>query len=176
MVGNTWRARAKSFFTGVGLHHLSKALLQSGQAYYLSVGFTFILFDIRQSNLCTRSTIGFSVVSTALILSPSIPGPLHPILATAYFALASAMACRVFRAVLLGTIIEPQLNTTHMTSFFREMNDNRRGRDDNGGTTKHGMSNDHSVTLETSVAVETATRTDIESYDGYVLEGMKVAK
>jgi len=34
---NTWGARAKSFFRGDGLHRLSKALLQSGQAYYLSV-------------------------------------------------------------------------------------------------------------------------------------------
>jgi hypothetical protein len=37
MVGRTWSARAKSFFTGDGLHQLSKALLQSGQVYYLSV-------------------------------------------------------------------------------------------------------------------------------------------
>jgi hypothetical protein len=37
MVSGTWSARAKSFFTGDGLHHLSKALLQSGQVYYLSV-------------------------------------------------------------------------------------------------------------------------------------------
>lgn len=37
MEGSTWSARAKSFFTGNGLYHLSKSLLQSGQAYYLSV-------------------------------------------------------------------------------------------------------------------------------------------
>ena len=37
MVSCTWSARARSFFTGEGLHQLSKALLQSGQVYYLSV-------------------------------------------------------------------------------------------------------------------------------------------
>jgi hypothetical protein len=37
MVGNTWSARTRSFFTGKGLHQLSKSVLQSGQAYYLSV-------------------------------------------------------------------------------------------------------------------------------------------
>jgi hypothetical protein len=36
-VESTWRARTKSFFTGEGLLYLSKALLQSGQVYYLSV-------------------------------------------------------------------------------------------------------------------------------------------
>jgi hypothetical protein len=35
MVSCTWSARARSFFTGEGLHQLSKALLQSGQVYYL---------------------------------------------------------------------------------------------------------------------------------------------
>jgi len=34
MVASTWRARTRSFFTGEGLYHLSKSLLQSGQAYY----------------------------------------------------------------------------------------------------------------------------------------------
>lgn len=33
--GNTWRVRASSFFTGHGLYSMSKALLQSGQIYYL---------------------------------------------------------------------------------------------------------------------------------------------
>jgi hypothetical protein len=36
MVGGTWGARVKSFVRGDGLYHLSKALLQSGQVYYLS--------------------------------------------------------------------------------------------------------------------------------------------
>jgi hypothetical protein len=43
MVSDTWSARAKSFVRGDGLHHLSKALLQSGQAYYLSVFFSLLM-------------------------------------------------------------------------------------------------------------------------------------
>jgi hypothetical protein len=45
LVSGPWSVRLKSFFTGYGMHHLSKALLQSGQAYYLSVaiGFNFHL-------------------------------------------------------------------------------------------------------------------------------------
>jgi hypothetical protein len=46
MVSGTWSARAKSFFTGDGLHHLSKAMLQSGQAYYLSVVVLVPFFSI----------------------------------------------------------------------------------------------------------------------------------
>ena len=34
-IGDGWRARTKSFFTAEGLPRLSKALLQSGQQYYL---------------------------------------------------------------------------------------------------------------------------------------------
>ena len=41
-VSGTWTARAKAFFTGDGMYHLSKALLHSGQIYYLSV---FLFLD-----------------------------------------------------------------------------------------------------------------------------------
>jgi hypothetical protein len=34
-IGDSWSARAKSFFTADGLPRLSKALLQGGQLYYL---------------------------------------------------------------------------------------------------------------------------------------------
>ena len=34
-LGDTWRARARSFYAADGLPKLSKALLQSGQLYYL---------------------------------------------------------------------------------------------------------------------------------------------
>jgi hypothetical protein len=128
-------------------------------------------FIVPQSNSHTRSTIGVAIVSTALILSPGIPGPLHPILGSAYFALASAMACRVFRAVLLGIIKEPQLNTTQIVSFFRGVNNHQPGRDDDGDTTIHGTA-DRSAKFGIGVAVETATKVD--SYGGYSLEEIKV--
>jgi len=93
-------------------------------------------------------TIGVAIISAALILSPSIPGELHAILESAYFALASAMACRVFRAVLLGTIQDPQMNTAKLVSFYC--------------STANARDNKHvkpscSSKLEINVAVETAT-------------------
>ncbi|KIM88405.1 hypothetical protein PILCRDRAFT_255956 [Piloderma croceum F 1598] len=105
MVGGTWSARAKSFFTGKGLHQLSRSVLQSGQAYY------FV-------------TIGVAIASTALMASPSIPGTMKPILGSTYFAVASAMACRVYRAILLGHITEPQVNNTRISSVFRVATNN----------------------------------------------------
>ena len=50
MVSGTWRARAMSFIRGDGLHHLSKALLQSGQVYYLSVIVRSVYVDLLRSN------------------------------------------------------------------------------------------------------------------------------
>jgi hypothetical protein len=96
-------------------------------------------------------TIGVAIISAALILSPSIPGELHPILGSAYFALASAMACRVFRAVLLGTIKDPQMNTAKLMSFYRSTANTR-----NDNNVKPG----HSSKLDINVAVETATAAD----------------
>jgi hypothetical protein len=79
--------------------------------------------DLPWSNSHISITIGVAIIATALILSPSIPGELHPILGSSYFALASAMACRVFRAVLLGTIKDRQLNTAKLVSFYRSTTD-----------------------------------------------------
>jgi len=136
MVNSTWSARARSFFRGDGLHHLSKALLKSGQAYY------FI-------------TIGVAILSSALILSRSIPSKLHAILGSAYFALSSAMACRVFRAVLLGIINDPPINaaTVRITSFTRGTNSHPLESDDTTG---------RSSKLRVDVAVEMDTRTDTD--------------
>jgi len=108
-------------------------------------------------------TIGVTIISAALILSPSIPDELHPILGPGYFALASAMACRVFRAVLLGTIQDPQMNTTKLVSFYR--------------STANARDNKHvkpscSSKLEINVAVETATAA--ESNDWYPLSEKKL--
>jgi len=148
MVNHTWRGRAKSFFRGDGLHHLSKALLQSGQAYYFA-------------------TIGVAIVAIALILSPSIPGELHALLGSAYFALASAMACRVFRAVLLGIIKDPQASSAKISTVIRAANSNRHdGNDDDGTTTsKHDKPALSSNFINVAVKMDTRT----EYSDGYTL-------
>ncbi|KIM77145.1 hypothetical protein PILCRDRAFT_825699 [Piloderma croceum F 1598] len=102
MIHSTWRARAKSFFTGDGLMHVSRALLQSGQVYY------FI-------------TIGVAIATSALILSPDFPVGLKPILSSAYIALSSVMACRVYRVILavmidLDSPKDSQLTTNSIVS------------------------------------------------------------
>ena len=35
LVGDTWSARMRAFFTGAGMGQVSRALLQTGQLYYL---------------------------------------------------------------------------------------------------------------------------------------------
>jgi len=161
MVSGTWSARAKSFFTGDGLHHLSKAMLQSGQAYYLSVVVLVPFFSINSglTHIFWSVTIGVAIASTALILAPSVPGEIKPILGSVYFALSSAMACRVFRAVLLGIIKDPHINVSVVRPAATSQNDTV----DNGTTSKHDKTGISSLVI--NVAVEMDTRAD--SYDGH---------
>ncbi|KIM88397.1 hypothetical protein PILCRDRAFT_255837 [Piloderma croceum F 1598] len=131
MVESTWRARTKSFFTGDGLLYLSKALLQSGQVYY------FV-------------TIGTAISASVLILCGNIPEA-RPILATPYFALGSAMACRVFRIVIFGVMKDTQMDTLDIVNFYRSTTSDPRHRDD--GNDQRGRSSK----FEIFVAVEAST-------------------
>jgi hypothetical protein len=119
MVVSTWRARSQSFFTGDGLLYLSKALLQSGQVYYLSVFWSHLYQHICWSNLYISVTIGVAILTSVLVLSENIPVALRPTLASPYFALGSAMACRVFRIVFLGVMKDTQINTSDIVNFYR---------------------------------------------------------
>jgi len=75
--------------------------------------------DLARSNIHISVTIGVAIISAAFFLSPSTSGVLHPtILGSVYFALASAMACRVFRAVLLDTVKDTQVNPAKLVSFY----------------------------------------------------------
>jgi hypothetical protein len=65
------------------------------------------------------------------------------------------MACRVFRAVLLGTIQDAQLNTAGITSAIRTVRDSDEDYGTSGRLSK----------LKINVAVEMDRRT--ESYDGH---------
>ncbi|KZP07839.1 hypothetical protein FIBSPDRAFT_703963, partial [Athelia psychrophila] len=80
--GDTWAARMHSFVHGDGLYSLSRALLRGGQLYYIA-------------------TIGISIVYTVLSLASSFPDELRLLFGPPAVALPSAMACYVFRAVLL---------------------------------------------------------------------------
>jgi hypothetical protein len=160
MVSDTWRARVNSFFTGKGLHNLSKALLQSGQVYYLSVLlFCDIFVEEWLSHSSISITIAVAIPSTALILAPS-GGEAKPILGSVYFPLASAMACRVYRAVLLGLIEVREVNTIEITSALRAAAKNQRDVDDDLTT----LETDPSSNIKIGVAVETETK--VESPNG----------
>jgi len=86
------------------------------------------------------------------------------------------MACRVFRAVLLGTIKDRQLNTAKLVSFYRSTTDTQFCGDAKDATiTPRHESHDkpgHSSKLEVNVPVETATAA--ESNDGYALWERKI--
>jgi hypothetical protein len=104
--------------------------------------------DLAWSNLHISVTIGVAIISTALIFSPSIPAELHSMAGSTYFALASVMACRVFRVVFLGTIKDPQENTAKIVSFYRSTADTRDDNDVEPG---------RSSRLDINFAVETVT-------------------
>jgi len=142
---STWTGKAKSFIMGDGLQHLSKALLHSGQAYY------FV-------------TIGVAITSTALILSSTIPPELHTVLCSPYFGISSAMACRVFRSVLLGIIKDPHLNTARISTITHGTRNTLQPDDVDITMSKKHDESDLSSNLKVNVAVETDTRA--ESYDG----------
>jgi hypothetical protein len=130
--GSIWGARAKSFFRGDGLHHISKSLLQGGQAYYLSV----ILFILRNagSDPYPSATIGLAVISVALLLSPTVPGEWYNLLGPSYFALASVMAYRVFHNIILGILTYPSGTTAGLTSIIFALSNSRHDGDGDDNT------------------------------------------
>jgi hypothetical protein len=98
------------------------------------------------------------IVTVALIISPNIPGEFHVLLCSAYFALASAMACRVFREVILGIIKDPQVSTSRISNVVRAANSNQH---DNNSVAisshdKTGLPSDFRI----NVAVQMDTKTD----------------
>jgi hypothetical protein len=116
----------------------------------------------------TSATIGVAIILITLVLCPSVPGEFHSLLGTAYFALATTMACRVFRAVILGIIKDPTDTTLRLSSIIRAANDDRHDVDDDENTTtskrdKLGLSPDFKI--DVTVQVDTTT----DSSDGYTV-------
>jgi hypothetical protein len=102
----------------------------------------------------------------AFIFSPRIHEELRPIVVATYFVLASAMACRVFRTILLGITQDPQLNTARLVSFYRSGNQLIPTISMPPITSRHEKP-DSSSKLEINVAVETATTAGFN--EGYPL-------
>ncbi|CAL1707957.1 unnamed protein product [Somion occarium] len=83
----TWRGRLKLFLSGHGMGHVSRALLQTGQMYYLV-------------------TVWVNVVVLITLLMSLISPTFQGMLTIPNIALQNAMACRVFRLLKLGLIRE----------------------------------------------------------------------
>ncbi|KZP07980.1 hypothetical protein FIBSPDRAFT_874920 [Athelia psychrophila] len=99
----SWRARLQSVLTGKGLFRLSRALMISGQLYYLAI-------------------ILFFWVHLIVKTSPLVPASFHNVLVTAYITFTNIMACRVFRGVALGVLetsaASSGLSTTQIVAAF----------------------------------------------------------
>lgn len=52
------------------------------------------------------ATIGMSIVTSAMLLAPGVPAVYHAMFSIPNLALECAMACRVFRAVRIGFIVD----------------------------------------------------------------------
>ncbi|KAL5481016.1 hypothetical protein ACEPAI_9957 [Sanghuangporus weigelae] len=79
--------RMENFWSGGALPQLSKAVLQSGQQYYLI-------------------TVGWNVLAMVMILAPSVPPVYRAMFTIPSLAIENAMACKVYRDVKFGLIRE----------------------------------------------------------------------
>ncbi|KAF8843965.1 hypothetical protein BDN67DRAFT_45208 [Paxillus ammoniavirescens] len=89
----------KAFCCGEALPHLSRAVLQGGQQYYLI-------------------TTGVNVTRSVLALLPSTPSVLQLTASVPAVALTSAMACRVFRNLQLESLQEAEVGTLTTMRFM----------------------------------------------------------
>ncbi|CAL1707958.1 unnamed protein product [Somion occarium] len=108
-VEDTWRGRIRAFMKGQGVGHVSKALLQTGQLYYLA-------------------TTGVNVAVMVILLSGAGAAQFQAMVPVPNVALQNVMACKVFRLLKLGLI---QDNPTTWSTF-------RGTASRNTGTTQTG--------------------------------------
>ncbi|KAJ7188864.1 hypothetical protein C8R46DRAFT_31592 [Mycena filopes] len=85
IVADSFQTRFRVFFGGGQLSRLSRALVQSGQHFYLVA-------------VCANVTV------LVLLNLPTLPAVYHAMLAIPAFALVNAMACLVFRKIKFGLI------------------------------------------------------------------------
>ncbi|KZP05150.1 hypothetical protein FIBSPDRAFT_940636 [Athelia psychrophila] len=99
----SWRARLQSVVTGKGLFRISRALMISGQLYYLAI-------------------ILYFWVTFAVSVAPRIPASSHSLLTASCMAFTNLMACKVFRGVALGMLEESSttsgLSSTRIAAAF----------------------------------------------------------
>jgi hypothetical protein len=125
---------------------------------FITCWFFFALCLDRYNSLTgTSVTIAADIISVALIFSGSIPEAL----VSTYFTLASAMACRIFRATLLGIIEDPQPNTAQIESFYRSANQ----------SDSQNIAEKHNKTYPSSKLDIGVTAQTMKFNDGYSLWG-----
>ncbi|KIJ26206.1 hypothetical protein M422DRAFT_132654, partial [Sphaerobolus stellatus SS14] len=97
---DTLRARVKSFFKREGLPAFARALLESGQEYYLRVHHTDFTLTSFIYLLFSRITVGGNILTMAMIFAPaSLPAIYHAMFTVPNIAIANSMACRVYRNI-----------------------------------------------------------------------------
>lgn len=149
--------------------------LYCGVDKLITCQFRFLLRLIHSGlNHHTSVTIGVAIISVALIVSPSFPGELHPILGTAYFALSSAMACRVFRTLLLGLINDHDLSTTGVASIFKFRTTRITDAGNQGDSTSSSNDVKASRPSNLQVNVEIEMDTPADSDEGYEFRERRV--
>lgn len=151
ILGDTWRERSRTFLRAEGLSGVSKRLLQSGQFYYLCV------VSLLPLNLCSFElhsvTIGMSIVTTALVLTSNTPDILRAFLVPPYIALSSALACRVFRSLLLKPVESSNhLNTQKIADIMQGVK-----------TIDYNTEYQSNFSFRSEATQETVTSSDVDS-------------
>ncbi|KAF7336004.1 hypothetical protein MSAN_02314100 [Mycena sanguinolenta] len=102
IAGDSLMARLRIFFGGHGLSALSRALLQSGQHFYLIA-------------------VATNIILLVVLKMPQLSPVYHAMLAFPGFAIVNAMACLVFRRIKFGVMSSDgisQLPTINLPSDF----------------------------------------------------------
>ncbi|KAI0783197.1 hypothetical protein C8Q75DRAFT_811017 [Abortiporus biennis] len=115
----------KTFFRGDRTGRLTKALIQSGQLYYLA-------------------TVGVNLIAMVANLAPWVPEVYRAILTTPDVTIQNTMACRVYRQLKIGRLTENNSSVADMTtiqaSTVRFSGRNTANMTNIGGTTTHCVS------------------------------------
>ncbi|CAL1702823.1 unnamed protein product [Somion occarium] len=99
-MADSWKERIFSFFSGQNMGFLSKAVLKTGQLYYLA-------------------TVGVNIFVLFTLVTSSFPPALRAVLTMPTVALQNAMACRVYRLLKLGFIEEdPSILRTSLAQAY----------------------------------------------------------
>ncbi|KAJ3551972.1 hypothetical protein NM688_g4405 [Phlebia brevispora] len=140
---DAWSDRLRSFVRGEGLHRMPKLLLQTGQLYYMA-------------------TAGMNIFTVITVMSSGFPPLLRAMFTVPNVALTNAMACRVFRQLKLGLLVENHISGVSGLSQkslpIQLLPPSQFSR----GTTRADSSAGHSD--KTHVAVEIRTDMETETY------------